>query len=445
MKKDRKHRVPRIALIFAGILLALAVGLGGSIVMTQPVAPLPAKPFRLSGEPDPGATLTAEQAGADAAQMAAFLEEVHPLFLDGQPESYKKAKAEYLAAAGEGMSVSRFRSITSRFLTGLNDGHTHLYLTDPVVLDVEWNLRGGSLVVGNDPRLPENSTVTAIGGVPVSEVLSAVDGLCPAENDAARKANRERYAKSRTVLEDAGIHTSSWTKITVRTGEGEKTAAVPYRSAETGKSNLPFVEGREENGIFLVTLRSCELGPALDRTAAALKQAVADGVRRVVIDVRDNPGGSSDACLALLRAMGMEPGSYGGTVRFSGPAADQRGYVRRSGFLRFDPGSRSVPNPDVRLCVVTNEKTFSSATMLAVWVRDGHLGKVVGRPSGNKPSSYGDVILFQLANSRLYGSVSHKQWLRPDASRNDRPELVPDVTVPDGGDSLKAAADLLNG
>ena len=67
-------------------------------------------------------------------------------------------------------------------------------------------------------------------------------------------------------------------------------------------------------------------------------------------------------------------------------------------------------NDDLSLHVLTNENTFSSAQMLAVWVSDGDLGTLVGRPSANSPSSYGDVVRFQLKNSKILGQVSHKKW-----------------------------------
>ena len=50
-------------------------------------------------------------------------------------------------------------------------------------------------------------------------------------------------------------------------------------------------------------------------------------------------------------------------------------------------------NEDVQLIVLSDHITFSSATMLCVWVRDGKLGKIVGEPSTNKPNSYGDILM----------------------------------------------------
>lgn len=77
--------------------------------------------------------------------------------------------------------------------------------------------------------------------------------------------------------------------------------------------------------------------------------------------------------------------------------------------------------------------------MFAVFVRDGNLGTIIGRASSNSPSSYGDIIQFQLENSKLIGQVSHKKWIRPDISKEDEKVLEPDIYVDYGEDLLERA------
>ena len=82
--------------------------------------------------------------------------------------------------------------------------------------------------------------------------------------------------------------------------------------------------------------------------------------------------------------------------------------------------------------------------MLAVWISDGNLGAIVGRPSSNKPSSFGDIICFQLENSKLKGYVSHKKWIRPDINKDKEDILEPDIFVEYGEDSVKTIIDEIN-
>ena len=67
--------------------------------------------------------------------------------------------------------------------------------------------------------------------------------------------------------------------------------------------------------------------------------------------------------------------------------------------------------------------------MMAVFVRDGKLGKIVGEASSNNPCSYGDIIYYSLPNSKINGTISHKQFIRPDASLKKERMLVPDEQI----------------
>ena len=105
----------------------------------------------------------------------------------------------------------------------------------------------------------------------------------------------------------------------------------------------------------------------------------------------------------------------------------------------FESNNKSTKNEDINLYVLTNEATFSSAQMLCVWVADGKLGTLVGRPSSNMPSNYGDILSYQLKNSRIIGQISHKKWTRPDLTKDKERILEPNIYVNYGNDILERA------
>jgi len=74
-------------------------------------------------------------------------------------------------------------------------------------------------------------------------------------------------------------------------------------------------------------------------------------------------------------------------------------------------------------------------------VQDDHLGKIVGEPTGNAPSSYGDILSFTLPNSGLAYTVSFKRWVRPDPARDPAACLEPDVAVPRTRQSVRDGTD----
>ena len=157
-----------------------------------------------------------------------------------------------------------------------------------------------------------------------------------------------------------------------------------------------------------------------------MNTAINQGCDKVIIDVRGNGGGNSNACVRLLDAMEMEPPQYGMFIRYSPEAKEQVGYLRKSGTFRWHASQKSKTNEAVNLVVLSDRYTFSSATMMCVLVRDGNLGTLIGEPSSNMPSNYGDILYLSLKNSHVFASVSHKQFIRPDEDNKER-MLIPDI------------------
>jgi len=91
--------------------------------------------------------------------------------------------------------------------------------------------------------------------------------------------------------------------------------------------------------------------------------------------------------------------------------------------------------------VLCDRFTYSSATMLCVFVRDGHLGTLIGEASANMPNHYGDITFVALEHSHLYASVSHKRFLRPSGETESR-MVVPDIET-SSKDAYQAALDFL--
>ena len=128
-------------------------------------------------------------------------------------------------------------------------------------------------------------------------------------------------------------------------------------------------------------------------------------------------------------------------IRFSEEAAKQNGYLRKTGSIKMNGSDKEKNNPNIDLVVLCDKYTYSSANMLLVWVRDGGLGTIIGEPSSGVPSHYGDIIYFVLENSKLYGSVSHKMFTRPDESNQER-VLQPDI-VTESEEALEVAMEYL--
>ena len=60
------------------------------------------------------------------------------------------------------------------------------------------------------------------------------------------------------------------------------------------------------------------------------------------------------------------------------------------------------------------------------FIKDNHLGRIIGQPPGNAPSGYGEIAIFQLPNSKLYVQISTKKFMRADEKTEDK-LVTPDI------------------
>lgn len=433
-KKRRWH----IAILLLIVLLAagaalyfLPLSLGGTRV-TQPEA--------LPGE----TLLTAAQVQADRQQLIDYVESVHPFFVDGSDQTaYQAAKRAYLSQTDSVMTVDAFMCASARYLTVFGDGHTRLRWQYGDEVAIYHSYRNGQMHFADETGVTD-LTITAVDDVPAAQILAAIDSLFPAENEMAAARNYNNYFTSSNLLKAAGVHVEK-DIFTITLSDGSTRACTWFKPAEsTVSTGEPRGNrARWDGDIFVVEFVECVDDDHLKAIARELKQAVRNGCTKVIIDARGNGGGSSNACERLLDAMGMKAPRYGMLVRFSPAAKAQLGYLRARGAVTMKPSPAARQNENVQLAVLCDRDTYSSATMLCVYVRDGHLGTLIGEASSNMPNCYGDITYVALDHSHLYASVSHKRFLRPSGETESR-MVVPDIETT-ARDAYQAALDFLAG
>lgn len=130
------------------------------------------------------------------------------------------------------------------------------------------------------------------------------------------------------------------------------------------------------------------------------------------------------------------------------PAPENRLYRRTQFFQnitgqdsKFAMFSMTPPNPKFsgKVFLLIGPGTYSAASDFATTMQDNHLATLVGQPISQQPTSFGDNLYFQLPHTKIGGTVSHRMFYRPDATKDDEPTLYPDIEV------WTTIEDLLNG
>ena len=76
---------------------------------------------------------------------------------------------------------------------------------------------------------------------------------------------------------------------------------------------------------------------------------------------------------------------------------------------------------------VQSARTFSSAGLLITTAIDNNIGITIGEKSSYKPCHNGDLLAWELPNTKIKGKVSHKIFYRPNANKCNENYLSPDV------------------
>lgn len=247
---------------------------------------------------------------------------------------------------------------------------------------------------------------------------------------------KEKYIMwIKSILESCDVEIKE-NKTEVRLSDGTRREYTFGNEVDMWETRYIQSENRwfMDGDIFVVDLNECIVDGKTKEIARELETAVKHGCGKVIIDVRGNGGGTSYAVETLLEAMGMEYPTFGSLIRYSPEVKkvmEENGYegYRDRGISKsYGDIYAAKQNEAVQLIVLSDRHTFSAATMLCTYVKDGKLGKIVGEPSFNQPNAYGDFINVTLEDSKIEMYVSYKQLIRPDDANTDN-MLIPDVEV----------------
>ena len=358
--------------------------------------------------------------------LAAEMERIHPnLFHSVSRDTFRRAVDDLIARMPglerDEVLVELLRIVA---LTGERDGHMGLFpLVDherPLHLAPirAWVFPEGIYVLAS-PERPElvGTRIVAIEGKAVAEVAALVRPLVTRDNESSLLLRLPEFMITGEILHGLGLSPGAdAVRLTVERAGGEsldatlRTLSGPaywsliqhvwapppppgaptplwLRHPERPQWFSKLSKGRVVYAVYSHTHSSGTFAASL------LKRAQHPKVRRVIVDVRLNPGGDNTAYRPLLD-------------------------VLRSRFVNR-PG---------RLVLLTGRVTFSAAGNFAAEVDARTRARILGEAAGGSPHNYGDAVEVELGT---LGWTVHvpPQYVEVLGRPDERAALEPDVAV----------------
>lgn len=368
--------------------------------------------------------LTKEDALEDALYLFDKLKYNHPAWLERNNPNVEAVNSlcrDYQLNIKDMTVLELWRSLSS-IVSVLHDGHTK----------IAWKNPGEELYIENFtiPRL--YSRPLKINYQKVEEILAEHLLLTSYEYDfyAIRKFfDSSIYTKS--SLEFMGVDTSTGVTFTYN-DKGNPVnfyfEFVPCKNVIKDKevsAAEPWVSYTidEDASLGIFVLTSCDLNDHYRNVLRSFFSEVeAKFIKHIAVDLRGNGGGNSGVANAFLSYIDIDSyKSWDSAVRY-GPVLWKNKNVTIK-------NKQNAPAFSGSLYVLTDVYSYSSAMDFAMLIKDNNLGLIIGEPSGNSPDSYGDNLYFQMPNSKLYFSLSHKKWYRINKDKAGLP-IEPDYECP---------------
>lgn len=393
----------------------------------------------------------------DAVELTEVLEQTHPDFaLDSIPEGYETAKEEYIKAAKSIDDESTFGWATQKYIVSMRDLHTTVYNPNPnkYFLDMDCTIYNNKLY-SEENGMRTGNYITAIGNVDIEKIFDIVYSYKTSENEAGNIYNKAVYSLSKDILELSGcVLNNDSAEVNFENDNGGKSNRIiafkenpiyaEYDEFQT-KNDTKNAECRMINDVLYIDINRFQMNNDFQSTIDAASEKIKNGINKVIIDVRHNPGGNIDLIQKVLHSLDMEP-PYMGIVKKNSPLS--RKILKDGADIGIDISqdaslSMAKQNPDISLVVLTDEYSISCAALFAVCVKDGKLGTVIGQTPISAPNMKGEPLEYVLKNSNLKVHIPCISAIRPDKNADKR-QLMPDIVLDEDTDSLDYALEYIH-
>ncbi len=313
----------------------------------------------------------------------------------------------------------------SGIISKIGDSHTQLQFSHKLTIlpfKVLW-LDDGLLLtevdIENEQHLGKR--IIGINGIPIGEIIDMYRSVIAYENESNFKNQAVNYLLFKEFYQDFGI-IDSLGEFTLKLEDGSdyilntqtsQTIAIENASQPLFLKNINtfyrFEELTEDNIIY-IQYNACR--ERSDLSFQSFTDQIAnriDGnndIDKLVIDLRHNGGGNSTIMRPLINKL--------------------QNYIVENRFTKN------------QIYLIIGRKTFSSAILNTIELKEKLDNIIIGESSGGKPNHHGEVKKFRLPKSLLNVSYSTKYF---ELSPTDEDAITPDIPIEYSSDNYLNGVD----
>lgn len=375
--------------------------------------------------------ISKEEAKEDLEYLYETISKKHVSTIDMIPKEFENQYALELDKIDSNIDVLELWELSSRIVKTLEDAHSGIYyFGDDRVIDGSFSFENNILYYEANDKPNELLEVLSIAGVGTKEIFSSFLSQFSYENIYWANNRFPAALSKRSNLKWLGLSLDSNIEmLVIDNNKEEKNISQEFIEKNTNisdtASDYKFVNYKimEEHDVGVLSLYECNYNETYIKTLEDFFNEVkSNNINNIAIDLRFNGGGNSKVANEFISYLDVdEYKAFGAELRYGNNIKEYN-----SSIVKNEKKKHTFTGD---LYVLTSNGTFSSATMFSTILRDNNLAKIIGEPSGNKPSAFGDVLTFQLPNSGLVLKTTYKKFIRPDIDKNDDQALMPDYEV----------------
>lgn len=343
----------------------------------------------------------------------------HPSMQESdQIKSYVKFIDKLIKELPSKQKINQFYFIVSKALAYLNDGHTTIdyYQDDGDFLDLDIIWIGEDLYINKSTDiLHKGDKIIKIGNYNCKDLLNKMKDIIPADNNGWLKYRIEQLLPQKKYLQYLGLidqNNQIDLVINRKNNTMEKVSVKLDVIERKSKEFKNYYTIDSENSTAIMYLYYLEHNDETREFLEAFFTQVKDNnINKVILDLRESPGGDSLFISDLIKYYDVESYVDLNYIMMTNKKKEELLFIGDT-------------------YILISKKTFSSSSALAAVYKYNKLGIIVGEPTGTKVHSFGNSKSYMLSNSKIIYKVATMPVKNPLSQNNQFNDAIyPDIYI----------------